>query len=57
MTTELLPDPPWPPLTEDAASAWASVLLDLHARQEVKPTELNRDTTDKPEPADAATGV
>lgn len=51
----MLPPNPWLPLSEDAVSAWASVLLDLHARQDAKPTELKRATTDESEKDKAAT--
>lgn len=52
MTDDRQDDPLLPPLTEDAASAWAGVLLDLHARPAPAPADPNRDTTAEPD-ADA----
>jgi len=57
MTDDRRDEPPLPPLTEDAASAWAGVLLDLHIRQEPGRAEPNPDTTTEPEPAAVVAGA
>lgn len=57
MTTQPLPTASLPPLTDDAASAWVSVLLDLHAKRETARVEPHREPTDEPELVGAATGA